>query len=124
MKTLAELTEDDKLLLAKLGGDARVFSLFQIALTAYTFLPLGMMDLRTGKATRQTIIEIFESFGLRAVNIPWHRFPRRFHRNKPDVWLMKDGADPADDEAFIAEVIAAQSPDPVKKKRVEKRRSA
>lgn len=107
-------------LIERLGGDPRVFRLLEIALTAYRFLPSGMINLHTGKTTRQGIIEAIESFGIRVAEIPWHRFPKRFHKNRPELQLFKEPLTADEIEQHFVELIAAaQSLDAPKKRRAK-----
>jgi len=108
-KTEAE--NEDSQLLEKLGGDERVLKLLEIAITAYKFLPSGMMNLTTGKSTRTSIIEAIEAFGIPAARIPWERFPKRFHKNRPELQLFKEPLTAAEIKDYWAEVIAAQEPE-------------
>ncbi len=102
---------DDAKVLEILGGDERVMRLLEIALTAYKFLPGGMINLTTGRPTRKAIIDAIEAFGFRAADIPWERFPKRFHQNRPQLQLFRGDLTDAAIEQHWAEVIAAQPPD-------------
>lgn len=112
-----EADQEDQEILARLGGDPRVMELFSLALTAYEFLPAGLLNLKTGKPTRSRIIETFESFGFRVAPIPWERFPKRFHKNRPLLQLFKEPLSDAEIEQYWVDLIAAQTPEPPPKKR-------
>lgn len=104
-----EQSSADGEILAILGGDQRVLGLLEIALTAYTWLPLNIMNWSTGEYTREKILDVIKSLGLCPVDIPWHAFPKRFHRNKPKLHLLRPGID---EEQYIRELIAANQDAP------------
>lgn len=104
----AKRTQEDTRVLEMLGGDPRVLALFGIALTAYTWLPDGMIDLTNGEDTRTKIVRAIEAFGFRAREIPWHRFPRRFQKNKPKLQLFDSGLTDEKIEQYFDELIELQ----------------
>jgi hypothetical protein len=105
---------DDPRILAKLGGDQRIFRLLEIAMTAYAWLPGGLTSVTTGKSTRSQIIEAIEAFGFRAAPIPWERFPKRFHKNKPRLQLFEPSLTDQEIAKYFDELVALNS-QPVKR---------
>ena len=107
-----EELDDDARLLEKLVGDRRVLGLLEIAMTAYSFLPAGMLNWKTGELTRSKIERVIQSFGIPCAPIPWDRFPKRFHKNKPTLELFRSGMTASKIEKYFENLIAANQEKP------------
>lgn len=108
-------------MLALVGGDERVLRLIDIALTAYAWIPANLVDLNTPEwePTRNGIAKAIEAFGVTCVPIPWHRFPKRFHKNRPQLSLLRGKRTEAECNQYIEDLIAANA-----EKKPRKRRTA
>ena len=109
MSETRDKEDDTPSILEKLGGDARVLALFELAMTAYAYLPRTLMNWKTGEDTHDRIIKIIESFGFRAAPIPWSRFPKRFHKNPAVLQLFKAHLTDAEIEQYFSKLIADNS---------------